>query len=339
MHLIDAAGHVGNQFVHEDPATNRPPTEIDAAWLNAVQNELANAIKGFGLDLAKGDQTQLRQAIANAVAGSDLKIQGFSMPEITGPAGNRLSITAIAGQITVDAASQIIWRGTRVFSVASYSAAARTFATAASKTYHLRWRPVAGFVLLDLADAVYNPSAQAETVNAFDSQPDDALIATIVTSAGNVPTVTTYDNLAIYTPKTLVDIFSNTRVVTSGDTVLLASTFTHRYARAYRGRIDWDLWIGSAAAQTVYGHPRIEFDGVKVGHGTRLHYGYSAVGYAYTINHSGHRVQTLNRGSHTVRAMFRNEVSPTATFNPGAADSPQWEQSGSSLSVTAVEVI
>jgi len=70
MHLIDAAGHVDNQFVHEDPATNRPPTEIDAAWLNAVQNELANAIRGFEVDLEKGSQDQLFQAISKAVAGA-----------------------------------------------------------------------------------------------------------------------------------------------------------------------------------------------------------------------------------------------------------------------------
>lgn len=68
MHLIDAAGHVDHQFVHEDPATNRPPTEVDAAWLNAVQNELANAIKGFGLTLDKNDQSQLLKAISSALA-------------------------------------------------------------------------------------------------------------------------------------------------------------------------------------------------------------------------------------------------------------------------------
>jgi len=67
MHLIDAAGHVGNQFVHEDPATNRPPTEIDAAWLNAVQNELASAINGFGLELDKGTHAQLFTAISRAI--------------------------------------------------------------------------------------------------------------------------------------------------------------------------------------------------------------------------------------------------------------------------------
>lgn len=70
MHLIDAAGHVNNQFVHEDPATNRPPTEIDAAWLNAMQNELANAIVGLGIDLNKGDQQQLFKAIQKAIPGA-----------------------------------------------------------------------------------------------------------------------------------------------------------------------------------------------------------------------------------------------------------------------------
>ncbi|MBB2778557.1 UNVERIFIED_ORG: hypothetical protein HNP28_003908 [Comamonas terrigena] len=70
MHLIDAAGHVNNQFVHEDPATNRPPTEIDAAWLNTVQNELANAIAGMGIDLDKSDQQQLFKAIQKAIPGA-----------------------------------------------------------------------------------------------------------------------------------------------------------------------------------------------------------------------------------------------------------------------------
>lgn len=68
MHLIDAAGHVNNQFVHEDPGTNRPPTEIDAAWLNAVQNELSNAIKGYGIALDKNQPDQLFKVIKAAVA-------------------------------------------------------------------------------------------------------------------------------------------------------------------------------------------------------------------------------------------------------------------------------
>ena len=63
MHLIDAAGHANNQFVHEDPHTNRPPTEIDADWLNAVQNEIANVIRGGGVELDKGASDQLVKAV------------------------------------------------------------------------------------------------------------------------------------------------------------------------------------------------------------------------------------------------------------------------------------
>lgn len=51
MHRIDGAGHVGNMFVSEDPATNRPPTEITEGWLNAVQEELAAAATKDGEEL------------------------------------------------------------------------------------------------------------------------------------------------------------------------------------------------------------------------------------------------------------------------------------------------
>nr|WP_314710660.1 hypothetical protein [uncultured Comamonas sp.] len=63
MHLIDAAGHVDNQFVHEDPNTNRPPTEIDAAWLNSVQNEIASVVRGAGAGLDKDASDQLVKAV------------------------------------------------------------------------------------------------------------------------------------------------------------------------------------------------------------------------------------------------------------------------------------
>lgn len=66
MHRIDGAGHVNNLFVNEDPATNRPPTEITAEWLNANQEELAGFIEYMQIALVKGDNTQLRQALLKA---------------------------------------------------------------------------------------------------------------------------------------------------------------------------------------------------------------------------------------------------------------------------------
>lgn len=63
MHRIDGAGHENHMFVAEDPATNRPPTEITPEIMNAFQEELATVIEWAGLVLAKGDNTQLKQAI------------------------------------------------------------------------------------------------------------------------------------------------------------------------------------------------------------------------------------------------------------------------------------
>lgn len=73
MHRIDGAGHVDHMFVSEDPATNRPPTEITPEIMNAFQEELATFIEWAGVALAKGDNTQLKQALlATFLTGSAL---------------------------------------------------------------------------------------------------------------------------------------------------------------------------------------------------------------------------------------------------------------------------
>ena len=71
MHLIDGAGHVNNQFVHEDIQTGRPPTEITSDWMNAIQNEIANFILAAGMNLVKVNNTQLRDALSNTFARRD----------------------------------------------------------------------------------------------------------------------------------------------------------------------------------------------------------------------------------------------------------------------------
>lgn len=68
MHRVDGAGHVGNLFVAEDPATNRPPTEVTAEILNALQEELAGFIEWAGLVLNKEDNTQIRQGLLTKFA-------------------------------------------------------------------------------------------------------------------------------------------------------------------------------------------------------------------------------------------------------------------------------
>ncbi|MDR2188960.1 MAG: hypothetical protein LBE62_13120, partial [Azonexus sp.] len=63
MHRIDGAGHIDNRFVHEDAALNRPPTEVTADYLNAVQEEIASVIEAAEINLDKADNTQLYEAI------------------------------------------------------------------------------------------------------------------------------------------------------------------------------------------------------------------------------------------------------------------------------------
>lgn len=63
MHKIDGAGHVNNEFVIEDLATNRPPTEITAEWLNTIQNEIANVVLDVPAALEKNNNSQLLAAI------------------------------------------------------------------------------------------------------------------------------------------------------------------------------------------------------------------------------------------------------------------------------------
>lgn len=71
MHRIDGAGHVNHMFVAEDPATLRPPTEITPEVMNAFQEELAGFIEWAGIVLAKGDNTQLKQALVAKFAAID----------------------------------------------------------------------------------------------------------------------------------------------------------------------------------------------------------------------------------------------------------------------------
>ena len=64
MHRIDAAGAApGNLFTDGNPSTGTPATVVDAAFLNDVQENLAQMIEAAGIVLSKGDYTQLLKAI------------------------------------------------------------------------------------------------------------------------------------------------------------------------------------------------------------------------------------------------------------------------------------
>jgi hypothetical protein len=69
MHRIDTSGNVDNRFHPGNPATGQQATLVDQDWLNAVQEEIVNVILEANLDLEKGTNTQLAEAIVALIAG------------------------------------------------------------------------------------------------------------------------------------------------------------------------------------------------------------------------------------------------------------------------------
>lgn len=65
MHRTDDDANVANKFDPGDPDVPRQPTLVSADWLNAVQEELCNAIENAGVTLVKGTWTQLQSIMAN----------------------------------------------------------------------------------------------------------------------------------------------------------------------------------------------------------------------------------------------------------------------------------
>ena len=72
MHLIDTpnAG-VSNEFVDSNPSLGVAPTSVDAAWANAIQEEIANVITGAGITLVKNTNNQLLAAISSLISDSE----------------------------------------------------------------------------------------------------------------------------------------------------------------------------------------------------------------------------------------------------------------------------
>lgn len=118
---------------------------------------------------------------------------------------NALTATASTGQIVVNPAQSWQHRGLINFSSDSFSAPDRTFTTVASKVYHLVWDapgtglatplatyPSGRFSLIDRTAA-----SPVETDPSYDTTFDRMLCQKVVTSAGNVPTVTPLKNRAL----------------------------------------------------------------------------------------------------------------------------------------------
>jgi hypothetical protein len=183
---------------------------VPAAAIEHTQRELVNLINFAGLVPNAGDLEQVRKAIEAlilaATGGGDtsqylLISQARTrlplFPEVL-TADGRINVTSPgAGSVLVPEAVAFQHRGIFPVNTSDYNLGARTLATAANKTYHLRWTPGGGFVLKDLANAGYNPLAKAEISTDFDSAYDDMLVARVVTNAGNVAAITNLANLSV----------------------------------------------------------------------------------------------------------------------------------------------
>jgi hypothetical protein len=63
MDRTNGAGHINHRFAAENPATNQPPTEVTADWLNGIQEELIGIIVAAGIAPVSSVLTQLKQAL------------------------------------------------------------------------------------------------------------------------------------------------------------------------------------------------------------------------------------------------------------------------------------
>jgi len=172
-------------------------TKVDPDWANILLAQLRRAIRGMGVTENNADDDMLLKAIQAAVNGCITIAQGRLLPIYPHISGSFLTPTAGGGQVVVPAGGVFLHRGVFTISTDSYLTAARTFNTAANKTYHLRWRwnnAAPAFSLNDLASGTYNPGVLQETDTSFDSDFDDMLIAKIVTNGSNVATITPLAN-------------------------------------------------------------------------------------------------------------------------------------------------
>jgi hypothetical protein len=67
MHRVNGPGAtIDNKFTEGDAGTGVAPTTVPAAWLTAVQEEIAGVIEGLGGTLSEADNAQLLDALKGA---------------------------------------------------------------------------------------------------------------------------------------------------------------------------------------------------------------------------------------------------------------------------------
>ncbi|KAA3510092.1 hypothetical protein [Agrobacterium rosae] len=192
-------------------------SRVPAAALEHTQREIMAVIVGAGLDPSSTDLTQLLQAIQkiidaatggagdeNYVLMTQARVRLPLFPEVQTADGRLAVISPSNGVVRLMPGYDFFHRG--IFAVTTVQ---QDFATTGNKVYHLRWNPNDGYVLRDLASAVYNPAGLAEESPAFDTTYDDMLIARVVTNASNFPTIVTLSNKADIAINQIIDLNSS----------------------------------------------------------------------------------------------------------------------------------
>lgn len=180
-------------------------TAVQAVFLNGMLQQLRRAIRGMGVAEDNADNDMLLkaiQAVGTGLVSEAALLANMPVHAALGTSG-LVAHTVGAGQIVVSTGQSLVRRGVKAYAFDDISLANRTFATVASKTYHLRWYapgigratpasswPAGRLYLEDLADPGYNPSALAEAASAFDAGFDNVLLARVVTNGANALTVT-----------------------------------------------------------------------------------------------------------------------------------------------------
>lgn len=250
-----------------DAQTGQEGSYPSGTALEYPMREILAVIENAGITPSNGDLTQLLQAINALIAtagggsggGGTLDFSHNPVFPLVTVNGGLMSITAGTGSVAVAAGQTFVHRGGTVYNSTDTDAGDRTFTTAASKTYHLRWRYNAGspaFGLFDLADAGYNPTSAAETNAGFDTMYDDMLIARVATNGSNVPTVT-----ALYNRPRL----SVTDILTGSDGKLVGANGANF---SIQKTLNWSRspdTYALARARTIYGTDDADFNIFAVG--------------------------------------------------------------------------
>lgn len=190
--------------INGDPNTG---TKIGQDWLNFMTANMREAVRGMGVPESETDDELLLKAIQAAQTDLSVLLNLPFYPHVENSTG-KFACTGATGSFFIQAGTTFLHRGHKRYTTNSsdFSAAARTFATLANKTYHLRWYapghalapantyPKGRFMLRDLADAAYNPGGANEYDEAFDTTYDDMLIAKVATNSGNAQTFTQLAN-------------------------------------------------------------------------------------------------------------------------------------------------